>query len=150
MPSETGGRHWFHLIPSPSDQARLQYAARLTEKAWREGDRVCLFCGSDDQAQQADDVLWSFRPDSFLPHALEADAGPGERVVISCHQPAASEWDTVIVLGDQLPADADRFKRLALIANDDPQTLSSARSHFRQLREMGIEPQVHDRRRGTG
>ena len=157
MPSEgavaEGGargtrNHWFYLLPQADPSARLPYAARLTEKAWRQGDRVCLYCDAG-QTQAVDDILWQFSPDSFLPHqTLEhsSDPCPGRIAVLAAGQPDPADWDTVIVLGESLPGDADRFTRLALIATSDTPTLQRARSHYRQLRELGIEAQIHDRR----
>ncbi|MGP4844230.1 DNA polymerase III subunit chi [Marinobacter sp. 1Y8] len=144
-------RHWFYLIPQDTDSARLLYAARLTEKAYKQGDRVCLVCNPGEQMQALDTLLWQFSPDSFIPHAqIDATASPAsqpERVALLSGQPNPGDWDTVIVLGSALPAQADRFARLALIATSDATTLNQARSHFRQLRKLGIEPQVHDTRK---
>ncbi|WP_148862454.1 DNA polymerase III subunit chi [Marinobacter fonticola] len=145
------GRHWFYLLPQDTESARLLYAARLTEKAWHQGDRICLVCNPGEQMDALDTMLWQFTPESFLPHrqlASSAESCP-ERIGLLAGNPAPDDWDTVIVLGTTLPANADRFQRLALIANNDPQTLSQARSHFRALRELGIEARVHDARRGA-
>lgn len=143
------GRHWFYLLPQDTEAARLLYAARLTEKAWHQGDRICLVCNPGEQMQAVDTMLWQFSPESFLPHRqLETSTDPcPERIGLMAGHPAPDDWDTVIVLGNALPADADRFRRLALIASSDAATLNQARSHFRQLRELGIEPKVHDARR---
>lgn len=149
--SRPEGRHWFYLLPQDTESARLLYAARLTDKAWRQGDRICLVCNPGEQMEALDTMLWQFSPESFLPHRqLESSTEPcPERIGLLAGNPAPEDWETVIVLGKTLPADADRFQRLALIANSDPQTLNQARSHFRQLRELGIEARVHDARRGA-
>lgn len=110
---------------------------------------MCLFCDAGEQVQAVDDMLWQFSPDSFLPHQTlnqSSDPCPGRIGVLANGQPDATDWDTVIILSALLPSDADRFSRLALIATSDKPTLQIARSHFRQLRELGIEAQVHDRR----
>jgi DNA polymerase-3 subunit chi len=46
----------------------LLYACRLTEKAVQLGHKVHLLVRSQEQAQKLDELLWQFRPDSFLPH----------------------------------------------------------------------------------
>lgn len=147
--SRSEGRHWFYLLPQDTESARLLYAARLTEKAWHQGDRICLVCNPGEQMDALDTMLWQFSPESFLPHRqLESSAEScPERIGLLSGNPAPEDWETVIVLGRTLPVAAERFRRLALIANNDPQTLSQARSHFRQLRELGIEARVHDARR---
>lgn len=144
------GRHWLYLVPQPHAAGRYLFAARLAEKAFREGDRVCLFCDDREQATNLDAVLWSFRPDSFLPHELVGDGSvaPVAPLGLMWTEPAPRDWDTLLVLASRLPAQADRFRRLALVAQDDPKALQRARALYRQLRELGCEPQVHDTRPG--
>ncbi|MFE8069485.1 DNA polymerase III subunit chi [Marinobacteraceae bacterium S3BR75-40.1] len=144
-----GGRHWFHILPETTAEARYQYAARLTEKAWSEGDRVCLYCDGEEQAQAMDDMLWAFRPDAFIPHErMDRNDKPCPSPVgILLCAPSPADWQTVIVLGRKLPSEADRFNRLALVANSDPEVLQQARRHYRELQAFDITPKVHDRRK---
>ncbi|WP_336368543.1 DNA polymerase III subunit chi [Marinobacter sp. C2H3] len=142
-------RYWFHILIQTTASARHLHAARLAEKAWQQGDRVCLVCDTMQQATELDDLLWSLSPDAFLPHSVVPDSATTctDPIGILLCPPVADEWDTVIILSATLPADADRFARLALVAHSDPAVLNQARSHFRQLRTLGIEPKVHDQRR---
>lgn len=148
--STTGNQsYWFHILSEVSPTARSLHAARLVDKAWQQGDRVCVVCDSARQAEELDDMLWQFSPDAFIPHSVVPDSSTPctDPVGILLCPPVATDWDTVIVLSATLPADADRFKRLALVAHNDPDVLNQARSHFKQLRALGIEPRVHDQRR---
>jgi len=141
-------KHWFYLLPQDTEESRLIHAARLTEKAWQQGDHVGLFCDSEAQAQTLDDLLWSFRPDAFIPHQVLGDSADAvrDRVAIFWHEPSPDDWQTLIVLSRRLPPCSDQFPRLALIANSDPDTLQQARGHYRQLKELGVDPQVLDLR----
>ncbi|MDX1635412.1 MAG: DNA polymerase III subunit chi [Marinobacter sp.] len=141
--------YWFHILAQNTPAARNLHAVRLADKAYQQGDRVCIACDSVRQAEELDDLLWQFSPEAFIPHTVVPDSAtacPDPVGILLC-QPVATEWDTVIILSAQLPADADRFQRLALVAQDDPEVLAQARSHFRQLRALGIEPRVHDQRK---
>lgn len=142
-------RHWFYLVSGQDDNLRFHTVAKLVEKAWNEGHRICVHCESDIQAGQIDEVLWSFRPDAFIPHRILADNGTPcpENVGIQWADPSPADWQTVIVLGSRLPSCADQFERLALVANEDPALLQQARKQYRQLEALGIKPQVHDTRR---
>ncbi len=142
-------RYWFHILAQSGEDARLRHAARLAEKAWHEGDRVGIYCDDDPLAAALDDLLWSYRPDAFLPHDWlnSNDQQPASPVAILQCQPSEQDWDTLIVLASVLPASADRFARLALVASNDAEVLDQARRHFRQLRDLGVTPQVHDQRR---
>ncbi|MBD3639423.1 MAG: DNA polymerase III subunit chi [Marinobacter sp.] len=142
-------RYWFHILAKNTPAARNLHAVKLVDKAWHQGDRVCIVCDTMQQAQELDDLLWNFSPDAFIPHAIVPDSATTctDRAGILLCPPVAEDWDTVIILSDTLPADADRFKRLALVAHNDPNVLNQARSHFKQLRALGIEPRVHDQRK---
>jgi DNA polymerase-3 subunit chi len=119
------------------------------DKAWQQGDRVCILCDTEDQAKELDDLLWNLAPDAFIPHSIAQDPTTPcpDPVGILLYPPAATDWDTVIVLSSTLPEDADHYRRLALVAHNDPAVLNQARGHYKQLRTMGIEARVHDMRR---
>jgi DNA polymerase-3 subunit chi len=152
MSAETAtpqARHWFYLVSGNNDDLRFHTVAKLVEKAWSEGHRTCVHCEDESQARQIDEILWAFRPDAFIPHRVLADNGTPcpEPVGIQWADPSPADWQTVIVLGARLPSCADRFERLALVANEDPDLLQQARKQYRQLEMLGIKPQVHDARR---
>ena len=152
MPAEARphqARHWFYLVPGENNDLRFHTAAKLVEKAWSEGHRVCVYCEDETQAQQIDEILWAFRPDAFIPHRILIDnsATCPESVGLQWTDPSSSDWQTVIVLGSRLPSRADQFERLALVANEDPALLHQARKQYRQLEALGINPKVHDTRR---
>lgn len=141
--------HWFHILAGSGRDTRLLHAARLAEKAWQDGDRVALFCDDADTAEALDRTLWSFRPEAFLPHdrLRSSDQRPTAPVAVLECEPAVSDWDTLIVVATTLPATADGFTRLALIASNDDDSLQRARTQYRQLRELGTSPRVHDFRK---
>lgn len=146
---ERNQSYWFHILAQNTPAARNLHAAKLVEKARQQGDRVGIVCDTMQQAQELDDLLWNFSPDAFIPHSIVPDSATTctDPVGILLCSPVAEDWDTVIVLASTLPADADRFKRLALVAHNDEAVLGQARSHFKQLRALGITPRVHDQRK---
>jgi len=142
-------RYWFHILLQDTPAARHLHATKLVNKAWQQGDRVCIVCDTTQQAEELDNLIWNFSPDAFIPHSVIPDAATPctDPVGILLCPPIAEDWDTVIILSETLPANADRFKRLALVAHNDPAVLNQARAHFKQLRALGIEPRVHDQRK---
>ena len=141
--------YWFHILAQATPAARNLHAIKLVDKAWQQGDRVCIVCDSEEHARELDDLLWNTSPEAFIPHSVVCggESPCTEPVGILVGPPVAAEWDTVIVLSTTLPAHADQFKRLALVAHNDVAMLDQARSHFKQLRALGIEPKVHDQRK---
>ena len=142
-------RYWFHILAQNTPAARNLHAAKLVDKAWQQGDRVCVLCDTEEQALELDDLLWNFTPEAFIPHSIAKAATTPctDPVGILLYPPAAVDWDTVIVLSSALPEDADQYRRLALVAHNDPAVLNQARGHYKQLRSLGIEARVHDMRK---
>jgi len=142
-------RYWFHILAQSTPAARNLHAAKLVDKAWQQGDRVCILCDTREHAEELDELLWNFTPDAFIPHSIATDPGTpcDDPVGILLYPPAAADWDTVIVLSSTLPDDADQYRRLALVAHNDDAVLNQARGHYKQLRALGIEARVHDMRR---
>ena len=54
----------FYVVQSAEPGQRLHVAARLVDKAAQHGHRVFINAVDEAQAQQLDDLLWSYRPAS--------------------------------------------------------------------------------------
>ena len=121
----------FYILETPDPAGRLQFACRLTEKAYGLDNRVYAHTDSAADAQQLDDLLWSFRQESFLPHVR----GSAEE--------CDTEGDLLINLGADCPNFARGFKRVAEIVGGDEASVQAGRARFRQYRDSGIEPVTH-------
>ena len=67
----------FYILPTDSLSARLDFACKLCDKAWRLGHRVYLHCQDAEQRSELDQRLWHFKGEAFVPHdlaELHADA----------------------------------------------------------------------------
>ena len=62
---------FYHLTAKPLDRVLPQIA----EKVLAAGDRLLIVAGDEDQRRHLDRLLWTYAPDSFLPHAC---AVPGD------------------------------------------------------------------------
>ncbi len=61
----------FYILQDTTLEARLAFACKLAETIHRKGYRLHLHCEDRALAEQADDALWTFRRDAYLPHAIE-------------------------------------------------------------------------------
>ena len=60
----------FYILETAAAHEQLRTACRLAEKAWHKGHRVFIHTDSKETARSLDDMLWTYRQDSFVPHAL--------------------------------------------------------------------------------
>ncbi|AIR89644.1 DNA polymerase III subunit chi [Pseudomonas cremoricolorata] len=133
----------FYILPSDSLAARLEFACKLCEKAWRLGHGVYVHCQDQAQRDELDALLWRFKGEAFVPHdpAERADAG---RVVLGLSAEAGEHKDLLINLGGEVPGFVGQFARVAEIVVEAPDIRQAARERFRFYRERGYA--LHDHR----
>ena len=132
----------FYLLSSDQLATRLQYACRLAHKAWQKGHRVYLHCQDEAAAEQLDQLLWSFREEAFLPHALLGEQ-TDEPVICGSGDDPGAQQDLLINLSDNTPGFFSRFARLAEIVVEQDPVRVPARERFRFYRERGYPLQTH-------
>ena len=132
----------FYLLTSEQPAKRLDYACRLAHKAWQKGHHVYLHCQNEPAAEQLDQLLWSFREEAFLPHALNGDEA-GEPVVCGYGEDPGEHTDLLINLSDSTPGFFSRFARLAEIVVEHDAVRVPARARFRFYRERGYPLHSH-------
>jgi len=133
----------FYVLQGKNPQQRMQFACRLTDKAYRLGHRVYIHTESAEQSQALDDMLWTFQQNSFIPHApYQADS---ETPVQLGHaaEPEASH-QVLINLADDVPLFFSRFERVAELVNNDDRVRERARDRYRFYKERGYPLQNHE------
>ena len=114
----------------------LNVLPALAEKALGAGYRILVSVPDSDVAEAADEALWTYRADSFLPHAVasgdEADAE--QPVLIASGFPTANDARLAMSLSNGLPAADTPFERVLLLFDgDDQEATEMARRHWRAL-----------------
>lgn len=132
----------FYVLQASGVAARRLFACRLAEKAYRLQNRVHLLAGDPDSVRELDDLLWTFRDGSFLPHEV-APGSSGAPVTISCDGAAVDGCDLLINLSDELPGDLDAFPRIAEIVTSDDDQKRRSRARFADYRDRGHELETH-------
>ncbi|WP_263262620.1 DNA polymerase III subunit chi [Pseudomonas sp. RIT-PI-S] len=132
----------FYVLPSPLPSARLDFACKLAEKAWRLGHQVHVHCADAEQRQDLDARLWAFKGESFVPHAQAEELGLAP-VTLGLAEPAGGNGDLLINLTLAVPTFVARFARVAEIVIADPPVRNQARENFRFYREQGYPLQDH-------
>ncbi len=132
----------FYILPSADPMARLDFACKLTEKAWRLGHRVYLHCSDSAQREALDARLWSFKGESFVPHSTREEQ-PDGCIVLGLGEDPGEHQDLLVNLDLRVPAFASRFARVAEVVVEDPAIRQAARESFRYYREQGYPLQDH-------
>jgi len=137
----------FYVLPDTAAGARLRFACRLTEKAYKLDNKVHAHVTGAAQARQLDELLWTFRPGSFVPHEIGGTAPPSNPpdapVTIGHDCEAALNGDLLINLADTIPPFFDRFARVAEIIDSSAECRQRGRERFSLYRANGYEPNTH-------
>jgi DNA polymerase-3 subunit chi len=134
----------FYILAASEPVSRLQFACRLTEKAYGLNNRVYAHVSSPAAAKKLDEMLWTFSQGSFIPHQTLSDSDD-ERTPISIGTPERweNEGELLINLAEIAPEFATNYTRVAEIVDGQEASRQAGRKRFKQYREMGLEPVTH-------
>jgi DNA polymerase-3 subunit chi len=114
----------------------------LLEKSLERGWRVVVQSTSEERAEALDAHLWTYRDDSFLPHATWRAGDAADQPILLAVSEGNPNRAQVRFLVDNaaLPADSDSYERMVLLFNgDDADALASARSAWTDCKSRGFE-----------
>lgn len=131
----------FYISNATALEQRLVLACRLADKAYRSGHKVYMHCANDAQARQLDDLLWSFQPSSFVPHALTTATQGDSPVRIGSGEQRWNNGDVLINLDDIIPVDFSDYARVLEVVVQDARVLDITRQLWRQYKQAGCDPQ---------
>jgi len=132
----------FYLLDAADRDSLLKCACRIAGKAYQQGMRVYIQLDDDAAIGSLDQLLWTFSPTSFVPHAV---AGGAEQApVLIGDGPAPDGYEQLLVsLTREVPGDIDRYQRVADLISSDHQEKQLGRERFKHYRAKGIEPNTH-------
>jgi len=134
----------FYILKNQLDQGMELLTCKLAEKAYLKGHYVYIHTANSAQSQQLDDLLWTFRENSFVPHCQLLNDEDQAKVMIGHDREPPLEFDVLINLVEQVPLFFSRFLRVAEIVGSDEQQKQQARTRFRFYRDRGYPLKSHE------
>ncbi len=134
----------FYIIEDQDKSARLRLACRLIEKAYKNRHRIYVHTDSQAEAHYLDELLWTYRDESFLPHNLYGDGpDPAPPIQIGFDITPENHRDILINLSKNIPEFYTKFTRVLELASNESEQQSAAREHYRQYRAQGLDINTH-------
>ncbi len=136
----------FYVLAQAGEPSRHAFACRLAEKAYRLDNSVHIHANDEADARRLDDLLWTFRDGSFVPHHLLGGdrSGMPSPVTIGYGTMAIESRDLLINLCDQIPSFAKGFPRVAELVTSDEECRQSSRQRFKHYRDQGHTIETHN------
>ncbi len=126
---------FYHLLSTPLEQA----LPKLLEKIVALDKRGVVLCGSAERVQALNTMLWSYDPDSFLPHGSSADGQPEHQPLWLTTEDTIPNGATFMVLLEQQQTQhLNALERLLVVFNGhDHEDVTAARAYWQQLKQQG-------------
>lgn len=131
----------FYLLKDSDEAARRRFACRLAEQQTKQGQRVFLLAASQPDAQELDQLLWSYTPESFLPHAM-SDADTSDVAVVVGHQ-SRQDFGCVLNLSDAMVREYPGLSAVAEFVLNEETAKARSRSQWNSYKQLGFELQLH-------
>lgn len=126
---------FYHLTHLPLDKALPQ----LLEKVLAAGHKAVVMTGSAERTEALNALLWTYDPDSWLPHGSAPDGEAGMQPVWLTETDENPNGADVLVLTDGRDAQAlDAYVRcLDLFDGNDPAAVEAARERWKRCKAAG-------------
>jgi DNA polymerase-3 subunit chi len=128
---------WFyHLERTGLDQALPE----LLEKTLRRGWKALVRVRGAERLQHLDGWLWSYRDDSFLPHAPDDEPGAERQpILLTTGFENANRADALFLVDGAEPGDLSGYARcVVLFDGADEAQLAVARAQWSAVKATGV------------
>jgi DNA polymerase III subunit chi len=136
----------FYVLKSAAAKQRWAFACRLTEKAYLKDLKIVIVNDSLADAKALDEMLWTFNERSFIPHQIcldEQSMDPATPVHLTVESTALPAADLLVNLAHRLPAQLERYARVAEIIDADEERRRLGRERFKAYRDLKFTLETH-------
>jgi DNA polymerase-3 subunit chi len=135
----------FYLIGKPRFREQpLLLVCELARKASDAGLPMLVLCASAAQAEELDDLLWSFDPDAYVAHQIAGADEDEEEVPVLLAAPEHDAPMRPMVLNLRDAAVPDGFERVLEVVPADDSARGPLRERWKQYVARGLDVAKHD------
>jgi len=120
---------FYHLERQPLESVLPTLIEKTVERGWR----AVIEVGNAERVQALNALLWTYKPESFLPHGSAADGAEDQQPVYLTSTPDNPNGATVRFLVEgAAPSTFTGYNRIVLMFDGrDPDALAAARKHWK-------------------
>ena len=136
----------FYILSSALIEDKYLFACKLIEKAYRNGQFCYILTDNNEQSQLLDDLLWTFRAGSFIPHEIYNGLTPNSDNVVLIGTVKAPEQSQSLLfnLSSKYHEDISKTKRILEILDNSEVTKAAGRNRYRQYQQAGLNVTTHN------
>lgn len=133
----------FYILNSTDPHQRRMTACRLVEKIYRQGLSLYLRTQDEDETRVMDDLMWTFRQGSFVPHEVVGCEDPMAPILVGHGPPGGAYKDVLVNLAADVPLGVDQYERVAELVDQDAAVRSAGRSRYKYYQAGGFDLTTH-------
>jgi DNA polymerase-3 subunit chi len=126
-----------YFIELKNSSAKNKYICDITEKLYDSNKKVCIY--SPDDFNQIDNLLWTWKQESFIPHEVGYQSITGDDPVVICNKPENLINNGVLIL--QKPLSPNILNTYSLIFDFaevyNSEKKEESRQRFKEFRDSG-------------
>ena len=135
----------FYLIAKPRFREQpLLLVCELARKASDAGMATLVLARDAAQAEQLDDLLWSFDPDAFVPHQIAGAEIDEEEATVLIATPDLDVALRPLVINLRDTAVEGEFDRVLEVVPADESARAPSRERWKQYAARGLDVSKHD------
>ena len=126
---------FYHMTRSSLEQT----LPKLLEKVLEQGKRALVLAGSPERVEALNGLLWTYHPDSFLPHGSVRDGKPElQPIWLSDRDENANKAEMLFLTDGATSAHVASFARcFELFDGGDDDAVAAARERWKHYKEQG-------------
>lgn len=124
---------FYHLESQPLERVMPVLLEKTLERGWR----AVVETASPERAEVLDSMLWTYRDDSFLPHAVGGGPFDADQPILIATDDSNANGATVRFFVDRaVPRSVEGYQRIVyLFSGHDPDAVAEAREAWKALRD---------------
>ena len=135
----------FYLIAKPRFAAQpLLLVCELARRACDSNQFTLVLARDAAQAEELDELLWSFDPDAYIPHQIVGDDVDEEEAIVLIAAPGAEAPERPLVINLRDDAWTAACERVLEVVPADPEARAPLRERWKQYQALGYDLNKHD------
>ena len=135
----------FYLIAKPRFLTEpLKLVCELARKAYDSNQPTLILARDQAQAEELDDLLWSFDPDAYVPHQIAGSDEDDEETPVLLATPDSDTPSRPLVINLRDDAWQGACERVLEVVPADPSAREPLRERWKQYKAMGLELNKYD------
>ncbi len=130
--------NFYHLTINTLSEA----LPKLLEKVLENKLRALVVTDSEERSEEISKGLWTYHPQSFLPHGTKKDGRASEQPIwISAEPINENKADVLILTNDVSAPDVSSYQRvLDIFDGNNPESVTLARERWKTYKDQGHSP----------